>query len=192
MAVNFKTDIGDCCITGCTKKGRILGYLGGIKLIYCPIHRKYGQEVINMFLEDIFNFRKSQLTELAKQELLFNGDKILDEENEKRLGSWFRKEIYQTYLKTSQKMISQSETILINPMKQIAILEKENKSLKSELNDLNIKLNLYIEQCNLINEQRHLLITNLEKYSELFNTLKHIIKAIENESKFKKVKRSTI
>ena len=99
MAVNFKTDIGDCCITGCTKKGRILGYLGGIKLIYCPIHRKYGQEVINMFLEDIFNFRKSQLTELAKQELLFNGDKILDEENEKRLGSWFRKEIYQTYLK---------------------------------------------------------------------------------------------
>lgn len=90
---------GMCSISGCDEYGRVLARLGGMPLIYCPRHRKYGQEVVKTFLSDIFNFKKSKLFDLAKQEMFFGGEKILDEENEKKLGSWFKKEIFQSYLR---------------------------------------------------------------------------------------------
>ena len=90
--------IGSCTISSCTDRGRAIARFGTIDLIYCPKHRKYGEEVINTFLSDVLNYKKSNLSFLAKQELLFGGEKILDDENERKLGSWIKKEVFQRYL----------------------------------------------------------------------------------------------
>lgn len=90
---------GPCTIINCEKLGRSVGIFAGTHLIYCPRHRKYGQEVISTFLEDVLNYKKNSLYDMAKQELIFGGEKILDDENEKKLGSWIKKEIFQRYLR---------------------------------------------------------------------------------------------
>ena len=103
---------GICSISSCNENGRVLGRLGGVNLVYCPKHRKYGQSVINTFLLDVFNYKKSRLFDLAKQELLFGGEKILDEKNYERLGSWFKKEILQNYLEAVGSSAEGIETTL--------------------------------------------------------------------------------
>lgn len=111
-----ETVIGSCEI--CGSPGRVLAYMGTMPLVYCAKHRKYGQEVIHTFLEDIFNYKKSKLFDTAKQEFFFNGDKILDEKNEETLGSWVRKEIFRKHLEEIGSAYIKLNTFEIRPIKE--------------------------------------------------------------------------
>jgi len=66
-------------IAGCENEGRVLGNLGGktgssIKLFYCHKHSKYGNRVLNYFVNSITNYRLTKHLQEARHDLFIKNE----------------------------------------------------------------------------------------------------------------------
>lgn len=60
----------ECMIKGCTRPGKIIGYIGDKPLIYCKMHEYYGSKVINGLLNSIREKKICEINLKIKHKIL--------------------------------------------------------------------------------------------------------------------------
>ena len=79
-----------CLVTGCKKKGRIIGDMSGIKLTYCANHRSYGVRILDFFIDSILRNRLSGLLEEARRDIFIENKPSLCESCNKNIAEYVK------------------------------------------------------------------------------------------------------
>ncbi len=74
-----------CIHTGCDKKGKKIGNLAGIDLVYCQKHREYGERVLNFLINSKLDYKLNKFLRETRNSWFSKKVPKLSEESEKKI-----------------------------------------------------------------------------------------------------------
>lgn len=82
-----------CCITSCDKSGRRIGRLASQELYYCDRHMKYGERVLNFFINSQLHYKLNKYMKEARDDFFTNNIPKLSQESQLAIKEYLDKGI---------------------------------------------------------------------------------------------------
>lgn len=84
---------GKCSVVGCEKKGRRIGRLGDIELIYCSHHEDYGVRVLNFLINSKFRYKFTRFLDETRTDLFAKNEPAFCDKCNKEIAKYVDEKI---------------------------------------------------------------------------------------------------